>query len=242
GLRKAFRNIPGVDLINIRKLNLLHLAPGGHVGRFIIWTQSAFQKLDSLYGTWDKKATLKSGYNLPFPKMSNTDLTRILKSDELKKYLPAQRTGSVRRTRKLNPLRHVRTMLRLNPYIAVQKRVASNENKLRTLARETYLAKKEGRPTTEKGEKLLKRFINEKKMLRAAKIKAKKVIAVKGLREIHEKKLEEYRKRLAARGGAPPTKKCKKQLPKPKPKAEVKKPAPATKAAPKAKSTGKAKA
>jgi len=54
------------------------------------------------------------------------------------------RTGSVRRTRKLNPLRHVRTMLRLNPYIAVQKRVASNENKLRTLARETYLAKKEG--------------------------------------------------------------------------------------------------
>jgi len=35
-------------------------------------------------------------------------------------------------------------MLRLNPYIAIQKRVASNENKLRTLARETYLAKKEG--------------------------------------------------------------------------------------------------
>lgn len=79
-------------------------------------------------------------------------------------------------------------------------------------------------------------------MLRAAKIKAKKVIAVKGLREIHEKKLEAYKKRLAARGGAPPTKRCKKQLPKPKPKAEVKKPASTTKAAPKAKSTGKAKA
>jgi len=79
-------------------------------------------------------------------------------------------------------------------------------------------------------------------MLRAAKIKAKKVIAVKGLREIHEKKLEAYKKRLAARGGAPPAKRCKKQLPKPKPKAEVKKPAPTTKAAPKAKSTGKAKA
>lgn len=74
-------------------------------------------------------------------------------------------------------------------------------------------------------------------MLRAAKIKAKKVIAVKGLRDIHEKKLEAYRKRLAARGGAPPTKKCKKQLPKPKPKAEKvsKKPAPAAKAVPKTK-------
>lgn len=54
------------------------------------------------------------------------------------------RTGTLRRTRKLNPLKHVRTMLRLNPYITVQKRVASKENKLRTLARETYLAKKEG--------------------------------------------------------------------------------------------------
>lgn len=84
-------------------------------------------------------------------------------------------------------------------------------------------------------------------MLRAAKLKAKKVISVKGLRDIHEKKLEAYRKRLAARNGAPPTKKCKKQLPKPKPKEskktdKVKKAAPAPKAAPKAKTTGKAKA
>lgn len=80
-------------------------------------------------------------------------------------------------------------------------------------------------------------------MLRAAKLKAKKVIAVKGLRDIHEKKLEAYRKRLAARGGAPPTKKCKKQLPKPKPKTDKgKAPPPASKAVPKAKSTGKAKA
>jgi len=79
-------------------------------------------------------------------------------------------------------------------------------------------------------------------MLRAAKIKAKKIIAVKGLRDIHEKKLEAYKKRLAARNGAPPTKRCKKQLPKPKPKTDKgKKPAPAaTKAVPKAKSTSKA--
>lgn len=99
------------------------------------------------------------------------------------------------------------------------------------------------RPTTEKGEKVLKRFINEKKMLRAAKIKAKKVIAVKGLKDIHEKKLEAYRKRLAARGGVPATKRCKKQLPKPKAKTDkAKKPTPATKAVPKTKSTGKAKA
>ena len=29
---------------------LVQLAPGGHLGRFIIWTKSAFSKLDDLYG------------------------------------------------------------------------------------------------------------------------------------------------------------------------------------------------
>ncbi|MCP6198867.1 50S ribosomal protein L4, partial [Klebsiella pneumoniae] len=42
GLTRAFRNIPGVELLNVNKLNLLKLAPGGHLGRFVIWTQSAF--------------------------------------------------------------------------------------------------------------------------------------------------------------------------------------------------------
>jgi large subunit ribosomal protein L4e len=45
GLTKAFRNIPGVDTIQVDNLNILKLAPGGHVGRFIIWTEAAFKKL-----------------------------------------------------------------------------------------------------------------------------------------------------------------------------------------------------
>lgn len=40
GLTRAFRNIPGVGTICVDKLNLLKLAPGGHVGRFCIWTES----------------------------------------------------------------------------------------------------------------------------------------------------------------------------------------------------------
>lgn len=52
----------GITLLNVNKLNLLRLAPGGHVGRFCIWTESAFRKLDDLYGTWRKAATLKSDY------------------------------------------------------------------------------------------------------------------------------------------------------------------------------------
>lgn len=89
GLTKAFRNIPGVDLINVSKLNLLKLAPGGHVGRFVIWTQSAFSKLDELFGSWRKTSKLKKGYNLPMPKMANTDLTRLLKAEEIRSVLRA---------------------------------------------------------------------------------------------------------------------------------------------------------
>lgn len=77
--------------MNINKLNLLKLAPGGHVGRFVIWTKSAFDQLDALYGTWRKESQLKDGYNLPFPKMANTDLARLLKSDEIRKVLRAPR-------------------------------------------------------------------------------------------------------------------------------------------------------
>lgn len=62
GLRRAFRNIPGVDMVSIQKLNLLKLAPGGHVGRFIIWTRSAFEQLDKLFGTWKATSQEKSGW------------------------------------------------------------------------------------------------------------------------------------------------------------------------------------
>lgn len=62
GITHAFRNLPGVDLLKVDRLNLLFLAPGGHMGRFCIWSRGAFDKLDSLYGTWSKKSTMKTNY------------------------------------------------------------------------------------------------------------------------------------------------------------------------------------
>lgn len=62
GLVKAFRNVPGVETCNVRSLNLLQLAPGGHLGRFVIWTEGAFGLLDEVYGTYEKGAALKKGY------------------------------------------------------------------------------------------------------------------------------------------------------------------------------------
>ena len=62
GIVKAFRNLPGVELVNVRRLNLLQLAPGGHLGRFVIWTQGAFALLDEVFGTFEKASLHKKDY------------------------------------------------------------------------------------------------------------------------------------------------------------------------------------
>merc|ERR1719415_353155 len=124
GLTKAFRNIPGVDTIQVDNLNLLKLAPGGHVGRFCIWTEAAFKKLDGLYGTWRKPSSAKASWNLPQPKMANTDLSALLKSEAIRKVLRAPNKKVKRAVVKTNPLKNIRTMLQLNPYAAVTKKNA----------------------------------------------------------------------------------------------------------------------
>merc|ERR1719491_2359954 len=125
GLSKAFRNIPGVETCSVDHLNLLKLAPGGHVGRFCIWTESAFKKLDTIYGTWRKPSETKKNWNLPMPKMAVTDLSKLLKSEEIRKVLRAPNRQVKRAVLKMNPLKNVKAMLQLNPYAAVSKRNAT---------------------------------------------------------------------------------------------------------------------
>jgi large subunit ribosomal protein L4e len=62
GIAKAFRNLPGVEVVNVTRLNLLQLAPGGHLGRFVIWTESAFAALDEVFGTTEKASIYKKDY------------------------------------------------------------------------------------------------------------------------------------------------------------------------------------
>ena len=146
GLTKAFRNIPGVDTICIDHLNLLKLAPGGHVGRFCIWTESAFKKLDSIYGTWRKSSETKKSWNLPMPKMAVTDLSKLLKSEEIRKVLRAPNRKVSKAVVKTNPLKNVRTMLQLNPYASVQKKQAE-------LTQQAKLAKKVAAKAKASGQK-----------------------------------------------------------------------------------------
>jgi large subunit ribosomal protein L4e len=50
GIVEAARNIPGVDIVSVDSLNVELLAPGAHQGRLIVWTSSAFEKVDKLFG------------------------------------------------------------------------------------------------------------------------------------------------------------------------------------------------
>jgi large subunit ribosomal protein L4e len=45
----AARNLPGVDIIDVKNLNIELLAPGAHPGRLTIWTASAISQLDNLW-------------------------------------------------------------------------------------------------------------------------------------------------------------------------------------------------
>jgi len=50
GISKAGGNLPGVDVVEVKRLNTELLAPGAHAGRLTIWTRSAVSSLDELYG------------------------------------------------------------------------------------------------------------------------------------------------------------------------------------------------
>jgi large subunit ribosomal protein L4e len=124
GLVRAFRNISGVELVNVRHLSVLQLAPGGHLGRFIIWTESAFALLDELYGTYETPSSIKKGYQLPDNIMTNPDVSRLINSDEIQSVIRPAMTKHTKRpfTQKKNPLKNQGVMNRLNPYAQVLRR------------------------------------------------------------------------------------------------------------------------
>lgn len=137
GLTRAFRNIPGVELCSVDRLGLLTLAPGGHVGRFIIWTKSAFEKLDSVFGTSTKKSASKKGWKPPTNIMSQTDLARIINSDEIQSALKAPKLGNIRAHAPLkrNPLKNKSAMDKLNPYAKVAREMQARAQEERSKAK-----------------------------------------------------------------------------------------------------------
>jgi len=128
GLTRAFRNIPGVELADVSRLNLLQLAPGGHVGRFCIWTENAFSQLDALFGTADKPSTRKlhngTAYRLPSGLMTNCDLSRLINSDEVQSKINAPKEGQAPRVLKGN-VKKAFQLEKLNPAGMAIKKAAT---------------------------------------------------------------------------------------------------------------------
>lgn len=79
----AFRNIAGVELMDVNYLNLLDLAPGGKLGRLVMWTESAFSKLSPLFGSFDCASELKKGYSLPLPLITSDNIEEYFYSNEI---------------------------------------------------------------------------------------------------------------------------------------------------------------
>merc|ERR1711881_253574 len=125
GVVKSFRNIPGVNLVPVEALNVLKLAPGGHVGRFLIFTEDAAKALDDIYGNFSAGSSAKKNWSIPSAVIQNSDLTSMLQSDEIQSVINApKKTDTKRRTMKKNPLTNIKAMLKLNPNAAAQKRAA----------------------------------------------------------------------------------------------------------------------
>merc|ERR1712144_69876 len=130
GINQAFRNLSGVEVCSVDRLNLLQLAPGGHLGRFVIFTEAAFEKLDAVFGGANGKLSEeKKGYRIPRSMMTNSDLPRIINSDEVQARVTPAKTQTKFRRIKKNPLKNLGVMVKLNPYARKQKREGPESGK-----------------------------------------------------------------------------------------------------------------
>lgn len=132
GVEQGFRNLPGVELCCVSRLNLLQLAPGGHMGRFCVWSKSAIEELETIYGD--------SGKRIPAACMDNADLARIINSDEIQSVLNPAKRAPRKHLRKKNPLTSMVALKILNPYAAEKKRKANEEQS--GVDRKTVMAKR----------------------------------------------------------------------------------------------------
>lgn len=120
---KAFKNVVGIDTCNVNALNLLQLAPGGHVGRFVVWTKAAFEQLPSIFGGFGEKSATKKNYTLPRPTMAISDVQRVLNSAEVKKACRDRKKNVQPVRRSSNPFTNATSMNRLNPHAKVLKKL-----------------------------------------------------------------------------------------------------------------------
>lgn len=158
----SFRNIPGVELVSVHALNLLRLAPGGHIGRFCVWTRGAFEQLDTIFGTNKTASQTKKNYRLPFSSVTNPDVDRVMSSDSIRAVFRAPRVP-LKFKRHINPLRHTKRLHQLNPYIPIQHKLAvarDRANRAKNLKAKEERKNKPPQPHKQGPPKRNKKFVN----------------------------------------------------------------------------------
>lgn len=156
-VRLGARNLLGVDTCKVQKLNILQLAPGGHVGRLVVWTQKAFQNLDRVFGTYTAPGVEKGGYRLQRHLLVSADLSRLINSDQVQAVIRAPKTVTVA-NRKKNALVNKSEMRRLNPFDAKRKELEQQLQAQRHEERQKKL--KEKRQKNKLGQAFIKDFLN----------------------------------------------------------------------------------
>ncbi|CAE8587775.1 unnamed protein product, partial [Polarella glacialis] len=119
GISRAMRSIPGVVTACVDSLNLLRLAPGGSIGRFIIWTEGAFKQ--------------------------NADVARIINSTEIQSVLRPKLEAPKTFLAKSNPLKNKSVMARLNPGVLKRKELRKQSSEKGTAAYDQLQKKKKAR-------------------------------------------------------------------------------------------------
>lgn len=122
-IAKSMRNIPGVEVCHVDRLNLLTLAPGGAFGRLVVYTESAVKRLAQLYGTYKGGSALKKGYTLPRSCMTNTDISRIINSNEIQSVLSTKKEAQKSCRQRKNPLKNQSVLGRLSPWALTVKKL-----------------------------------------------------------------------------------------------------------------------
>merc|ERR1719321_2379251 len=108
----------------------------------IVFTEAAFRKLGALFGTFRGASSLKSGYHLLRPMMTNSDVARIINSDEVQSAVRPALEAPKRSTQKKNPLKNRNVMARLNPGVVHKKAMRARAVQQGTQEREIVLKKK----------------------------------------------------------------------------------------------------
>jgi len=186
-LTKAVRNLPGVEVASVHAFNLLQLAPGGHVGRLCLFTKSAFTALNTVFGSTTRESGEKKGYFLPRPVMANSDVTRIINSDEIQSKLRPIKSVAALPKQKKNPLKNLGAMVKLNPYALAAKRLEIQaqqrrvNNRLNLVEQARVKAVKAANKQHDKQQKInYQTILNDEVYQTAAKVADEEVLLVKG--------------------------------------------------------------